>query len=105
MWISTGSTGVSPRLGRAARRVEDEEHVVAVVVELRPLAELDRVLERDGVQAEDLADRLQVLGGRLGQVEPEELVALVQLGQPLAIDGFQHLHGREPIHARYGLRP
>ena len=94
-----------PRLGRAAGRVVDDEDVVAVLVELRPLAELDRVLERDGVQAEDLADHLQVLGAGLGEVEPEELVALVQLREPLPVDGLQHLHGGEPIHARYGLRP
>ena len=51
MWISTGSTGAR-RVAAAADRVEDEQHVVAVGVELRPLAELDRVLERDRVQAE-----------------------------------------------------
>ena len=35
--------------------VEDEQEVVAVEVELRPLAELGRVLECDGLQAEHLA--------------------------------------------------
>ena len=40
------------RLGRpssSARAVEDEQQVVVVEVELRPLAELARVLERDRV--------------------------------------------------------
>ena len=62
MWISTGSAGDSPLLRGAADGVEDEQEVVAVEVELRPLAELGRVLERDGMQAEHLAGGLHVLG-------------------------------------------
>ena len=72
------------RLGRPlrvpghARRVEDQQHVVAVGVELRPLAELARVLERDRVQAERLAEPLDLLVVGDDEVDPEELVALAQ---------------------------
>jgi hypothetical protein len=41
---------------------EDEEGEVAVVVELRPLVELHRVLDGEGVEAERPADRLDVVG-------------------------------------------
>ena len=80
--------GVAP----LAHGVEDEQHVLAVGVELRALAELDRVLDRDRVQAEHLAHRLDVLGRRVGEVEPEELVALAQLGELVVVDGLENLH-------------
>ena len=44
-----------PAVRLIARAVEDEEHVVLVVVELRALAEVQRVLERERVKAEQLA--------------------------------------------------
>ena len=44
------------RIARGAGRVEDEQQVVAVRVELRPLAELARVLDRHRVQVERLAE-------------------------------------------------
>ena len=80
------------RVAPLAHRVEDEQHVLAVGVELRPLAELDRVLDRDRVQAERLAERLDLLGARVGEVEPEELVALAQLGEAVAVDALENLH-------------
>ena len=40
------------RLGRDVSGEVDEQQLVVVRVDLRPLAELDRVLERDGVQPE-----------------------------------------------------
>jgi Zn-dependent protease with chaperone function len=67
--------------------------VVAVGVELRPLVELDGVLDRDGVQAEQLAEHLDLVRARTGDVEPEELVALAQLGDAVVIDALQNLHG------------
>jgi CHASE2 domain-containing sensor protein len=44
------------RLRRHARREEHDQQVVLVGVDLRALAELARVLERDGVQPERLPE-------------------------------------------------
>ena len=77
-----------------ARGVEDEQDVVAVVVELRALAELPAVLERDGVQVEQVLERPEVLVTRPEEVRPEELVAGTQGAQPLRVDGREDLHGR-----------
>ena len=60
---------------RIARAVEHEEHVALVVVELRALAEVQSVLERERVKAEQLVQPLEVLGGGRGQIEPEEVIA------------------------------
>jgi len=58
------------------RAVEDHEDVVLEVVELRPLAELLRVLDGERVDPEQLGDQLDVLMARRDEVEPEELVAV-----------------------------
>ena len=49
-------------VGRVA--VEHEEDGLAVVVELRPLPELQRVLDRERMETERLADHRHVLGRR-----------------------------------------
>ena len=59
--------------------VDDEEDVVAVLVELRALAEVLRVLERERVEAEDVAQDREVLRAGLLEVEPEERAGGVQL--------------------------
>src|SRR5215210_1717352 len=87
--------GLEQPLARAApapHRVEDEQDAVAVGVELGPLAELARVLERDRVQPEEVAERGEVLVAGVGEVEPEELVALAQRGEAVGIDALEHLH-------------
>ena len=71
-----------------ARRAEhDEEDVAVVVVDLRPLAEAPRVLERERVEAELLPQDLEVgcLGGV--DVEPEEASLGEQLPHPVALEG------------------
>ena len=54
--------------------VDDEEDVVVVGLELRPLAEILRVLDRQWMELERLAEDLEVRIVRLLDVEPEELV-------------------------------
>ena len=49
------------RRRRHLRRVEDEQELVLVRVGLRPLPELQRVLERDGVQPERVAELLDLV--------------------------------------------
>ena len=66
---------------------------MAVGVELRPLPELARVLERDRVQAQGLAELLDLSVRRAREVDPEELVALAQLGDLLDIDVGEDVHG------------
>ena len=62
-----------PVLVLVARGAEhDEEDVAVVVVDLRPLAEPPRVLERQRVEAELLAQDLEVGRLRRVDVEPEE---------------------------------
>ena len=45
-----------------------------------------------GCRPSTLAERLDLLGVGLGEVEPEELVALAQLGEAVAVDALQNLH-------------
>ena len=75
------------QLGRRRRvgdagGVEDEQHGVGVAIELRPLAELARVLERERVQVQSASpSAVEVVVGGPVQVEPEELVALDELAR------------------------
>jgi hypothetical protein len=81
----------------AADRVEDEQDVVPIGVELGALAELDRVLDRDGVEPERLAERLDLVLAGVGEIEPEELVALAQAGELLAVDGLEDVPQRASL--------
>ena len=54
--------------------VGDDQREVAEGVDLGPLAEVVHVLHRQRVEAEDVGEKRQVLGGGLVEVEPEELV-------------------------------
>jgi hypothetical protein len=62
-------------VGRRRGPVDDEEDIVVVLLELRALAELLRVLEGERVEAEDLAEKREVVRPDVLQVEPEELAA------------------------------
>ena len=53
--------------------VRDEEHIAVVLVELRALVERAGVVDRQRVQPELLSELLQLLVGRILEVEPEEL--------------------------------
>ncbi len=71
-----------------ARRAEhDEEHVAVVVVDLRPLAEAPRVLERERVKAELFPQDLEICCLGSVDVEPEEASFGEQLTQPVALEG------------------
>ena len=74
------------------RRVEDHEDVLRVGVDLRALAELARVLERDRVQVEVLAELGEVRVGRVVQVEPEEVVGVAQRGEVRPVRLGEDLH-------------
>ena len=76
----------------AVGAVEDEQHLAAVVVELRALAELLGVLEGQRRQLEDGAEQVQ-LGLRGSQeVEPEELAALPERAHAVDVDVVEDLH-------------
>ena len=62
-------------VGRRRGAVDDEEDEVAVVLELRALAELLRVLERERMETEDVAEKREVVRPGVLEVEPEELAA------------------------------
>ena len=95
---SIGSTGLPSR--RVARCPVDEQHRVAVAVELRPLPELARVLERELVQAEQLARRSRSASAGRGEVEPEELVARRAAPRCGRVDLGQDLHRRPTLPGR-----
>jgi hypothetical protein len=61
------------------RAIDNEEDEVVVLVELRPLAELLRVLDRERMKFEDIAKDLKVRLARLIEVEPKEAVIREQL--------------------------
>ena len=70
-----------------ARGTEDDEEDVAVVlVDLRPLVEAPRVLERERVEAEVLAQDLEIGGHGSMHVEPEEVTSGKKLLHPVALE-------------------
>src|SRR5690349_21239825 len=66
--------------------VEHEKDVVAVVVELRALAEVLGVLQRERMKPEDLAEPGQLIGTRIVEVEPEEVIALEMVTDARLVD-------------------
>jgi hypothetical protein len=75
-----------------ARGVEDDEDVALVDVELRPLAELARVLERHRVQPELLAQARELIDSRVVEVQPEEVPGLALGGDARLVGVREHLH-------------
>src|SRR6266496_3075732 len=71
-------------IGRGA--VDDEEDEIVVILDLRPLLEVLRVLDRERVEPEDLAQDLEVIRVRLVEVEPEEAPARQQLRDRLTAE-------------------
>lgn len=70
-----------------AGAVEDEEPVVAVVVELRSLAEVGGVLERERMKLEDLTELIDLRGARVRQVGPEEPAARGVVADAVGVQG------------------
>ena len=64
--------------------VDDEEDEVVVLVELGPLAEVLRVLDRERMELEDVSQDLEVVGLGLIKVEPEEAAGREQFLDRLA---------------------
>src|SRR5437588_11204355 len=80
--------------------VEDENDVIAVVVELRTLAELLAVFQRQGVKAEQLAElRKLVMAGRC-EVEPEEMVPSDVIDDLRFVDRGEARHHKPKLLAR-----
>jgi hypothetical protein len=66
--------------------LQDDEDVIVVILDLRPLVCLLRVLEGKFVEIEELGEQLQVPGLRLVDADPDEVAAPggpAQLGGPL----------------------
>jgi hypothetical protein len=61
------------------RAVDDEEDEVLVVIDLRPLVEVFRILDRERVKLEDVAQDLEIGDVRAVQIKPEELVGREQI--------------------------
>ena len=66
----------------------DEEREVAVVLQLRPLAELHRVFDRKRMKPEELAQTPEVLRRGVDEVEPEEIAGVESLADRVAADRF-----------------
>ena len=76
--------------------VGDDQREVAEGVDLGPLAEVVRVLHGERVEAEDVGEQRQVLGGGLVEVEPEELVVREVLVQQFAVHAIVDAVVRPP---------
>jgi hypothetical protein len=66
--------------------VDDDEHEVVVLVELRTLVEVLRVLDGERMEAERVAEDVEVLRVRAVQVEPEEVAGGEELLDVLAVE-------------------
>jgi hypothetical protein len=81
-----------PLAGRL-RSIEHEPHVTGEAPQLRRVAEAQGALRRVGVQADRANERVDLLGARPGQVEPEELIAVDQAPQLVRAGLSEPLHG------------
>jgi hypothetical protein len=61
------------------RAVDNEEDEVLVVVNLRPLIEVLRILDRERVELEDVTQDLEIGDVRPIEIKPEELVGREQM--------------------------
>ena len=72
--------------------VVDDEDVVAEVLQLWPLPKFTRVLQRQRMEPEQLAERHHVVVARRHEVEPEELVPLTQAIELSAVEAGEDAH-------------
>jgi len=80
------------RVRHVPRGADHQEGTVAVRLELRPLAALDRVLDRERLELEDAGDLVQIGGRRFVQAEPDErVVALLRGRQGLGVPPLARL--------------
>ncbi len=63
-------------VGRGRRPVDDEERDLSVLLDLRPLAEVLGVLDRQRVEPEHVPQEAKLLLARPVDVEPEELAVV-----------------------------
>ena len=75
--------------GEVVSAVEDKEDVVAVLVELGSLSEVQSVLERERVKAEELVQLLDLLVAWRCEVEPEEMIASKVVLDGGLVDGVE----------------
>jgi hypothetical protein len=68
------------------RAVDDDEDEVVVLVQLRALAEVLRVFDRERVEPEFLTQELEVADVGVVQVEPEEVRRREQLPDRLVVE-------------------
>jgi hypothetical protein len=96
---------------RVAHRVGPEEHdrdEVVVVLDLRPLAELGRVLEGDRVDGEHVAQQRDRLLAGVVQVQPEDVVVVQRLLDVIRLEvvvGAAVDPDQVPVHTMHGVRP
>ena len=93
----TSRSRPAPSVASSPGAVEDEEDVVVVVVELRALAEVLGVLERERVKAEQLLQLIELVAVGRGQVEPEEVVAVQVIADRRLIDLGEARHGEPKL--------
>jgi hypothetical protein len=76
----------------APRAVEDQEYVVAVVVELRALTKVLGVFERERMKPEQFAQLREILMTRGREVQPEEVITLKVVADPRLVDACATRH-------------
>ena len=79
-------------LGALQGAVEDDQQAVAVVVDLRALAELLAVLDGQGREIEEVAQLGELVVRRRVEVEPEELAAVAERANPVGVEVVEDVH-------------
>src|SRR6202012_2013943 len=80
---------------RRRRSVVDEEHVLVVVLELRPLTFLAQVLHRQRMPVEEVVQGFDVGVARSVEIEPEILVATEHRFDRAPVDLVEEAHERK----------
>jgi hypothetical protein len=77
---------------RRVRSVEDDEDAAAEAVDLGALVELLRIGERERRDLHEPRELLELLVGGIDEVQPEELVALVERPDRVRVVALEDLH-------------
>jgi hypothetical protein len=82
-------------------RVDDDERVSLEELYLRPLMPVVRVLDREGMEREDRAERVHLVALRIGDVDPDE--APFHVDQPFRVAEGEVVRDRRPVAERAHL--
>ena len=91
--VTAKEEGGFARLDRIAIAIAgagDDEQLLAIGFDLWKLVGLQRIFDRQRMQAEAPGDPFQLAGGRLEQAEPEEVAGIAMIGNGLVRAQLAH---------------